>query len=147
MNKAAAAVFGVVAAWTVDGVRTPNALAHHCSITSGSCSCSPPDGKYCETAVGGDPDYCNGSTCVSPCTKLYNGPPHFFEWAYPESTGGCWCTLDCCSGGNRGHWKCCDCTCPGPLYCACRSFVITQVNDPTCPTLPSLKPEPDVSKR
>ncbi|MFM9106485.1 MAG: hypothetical protein ACKOWF_07280, partial [Chloroflexota bacterium] len=48
IKQAAAAVFGAVAAFSVDGFQRNRALADHCRyVTSGDCACNPPYGTYC----------------------------------------------------------------------------------------------------
>lgn len=133
INRVAAAAFGAVAAWSVEGIRGHSALAHHCSVTSNSCGCTPPvvgDRRYCTQWSA---SYCSGATCSGGCTPAY-APA--LSGGYLPSTGGCWCTLDCCSGGNKGHWKCCDCWCQHQgqtKACGCRAYVVTQIGG--CPTL------------
>ena len=48
LKRAAVAVFGVVAAWTVEGFRGKSALAQQCGfVTEDNCTCTPPEGVYC----------------------------------------------------------------------------------------------------
>ena len=90
VNRAAAAVFGVVAAWTVEGIRPPGALAGRCALTTDECRC-----RY-DIAPG-----CGANRRGCELDRSY------------YSTG-CWCTLTCWYGGNRcGHHVCCDNLCPG----------------------------------
>ena len=113
LKRAAVAAFGAVAAWTVEGFRGNGALADHCGIvTEGDCTCTPPEGLYCN---GLDPSFCEASACSGGCT-------------YDESyryAGACWCSAICqYEGGALGHYQCCDCNCYGQL-CACREFIST----------------------
>ncbi len=115
LKKAAAAVFGAVAAFSVDGIRRNSALADHCRyVTSGDCACNPPYGTYCTQL---DESFCSGSTCSGGC--------EFDEsWRY---VGACWCSATCgyddgAGGRVRGYYKCCDCNCYGSS-CGCREFI------------------------
>ena len=124
LKRAAVAVFGSVAAWTVEGFRGKSALAQQCGfVTEGNCSCSPPGGTYCS---GIDPSFCAGSACSGGC-------------AYDESyryAGACWCSATCqYDGGESGYYHCCDCNCYGQL-CACREFISTGVTEPPMPVEP-----------
>ena len=101
VGRAAAAAFGAVAAWAVEGIGPTGALATHCAITSSDCRCRPPEGRFCS----GSP--CNGASSGNGC-ELYTG--HYET--------GCWCTMTC----DGGHYKCCDCRCGGTL-CGCSAFV------------------------
>ena len=114
LKQAAAAVFGAVAAFSVDGLRRNSALADHCRyVTSGDCGCNPPYGTYCTEL---DSSFCSGSTCSGGC--------EFDEsWRY---VGACWCSATCGYDGDggrvRGYYKCCDCNCYGSA-CGCREFI------------------------
>jgi hypothetical protein len=80
LKRAAVAVFGAVAAWTVEGFRGNGALAQQCGfVTEGTCGCTPPEGLYCNSL---DPSFCAASQCAGACT-------------YDESyryAGACWCS-------------------------------------------------------
>lgn len=137
LNKAAAAMFGGVAAWSVSGLWPDRALAAACTEFSNVCTCNPPvtdDRHYCTDF---DVSFCSGSSCAGGCTPAYDTD---ITNGWSLNSGGCWCTLDCCntgSLGNKGHYKCCDCKCKvGGInqYCGCRSFQITQVGG--CPSVP-----------
>jgi hypothetical protein len=115
LKKAAAALFGAVAAFSVEGMRRNQALADHCRyVTTGDCSCNPPYGEYCARL---DPSFCSGSSCSGGC--------EFDEsWRY---VGACWCSATCSYTTEvgtqmRGYYKCCDCNCYG-TSCACREFI------------------------
>jgi len=117
LKRAAVAVFGAVAAWTVDGFRGNSALASHCAVvTEGDCTCNPPEGTYC---IGMDPSFCAGSACDGGCY-------------YDESeryAGACWCSAICAYGGGEfGYYQCCDCNCYGQV-CGCREFIPTGYSD------------------
>ena len=101
VGRAAAAAFGAVAAWAVEGIGPTGALATHCAITSSDCRCRPPEGRFCSGSQ------CSGATCGNGC-ELYTG--HYET--------GCWCTMTC----DGGHYKCCDCRC-GSTSCGCGEFV------------------------
>ena len=104
MRRAAAATFGLVAAWATQGIHPPGTLATHCRrVTEGDCTCNPPGGRYCSG--------CSGSRCPAGCVVdnfIYGG-------------SGCWCTAICDYGSRTGYYKCCDCKC-GSTQCACRKF-------------------------
>lgn len=115
LKRASAAVFGAVAAWSVEGFSRNRALADHCAyITRGDCSCNPPYGQFCATI---DSSWCSGSTCSGGCV--------FDEsWRY---VGACWCSATCSYTADdgspiSGYYKCCDCNCYG-TQCSCREFV------------------------
>ena len=110
LKRAAVAVFGAVAAWTVEGFRSNSALADHCGIVTDNCTCTPPQGLYCN---GLDPSFCAGAACSGGC---------YYDESY-RYAGACWCSAICqYSGGESGHYQCCDCNCYGQL-CACREYV------------------------
>ncbi len=112
LKRAAVAAFGAVAAWTVEGFRGNGALADHCGISTDDCSCTPPEGLYCD---GFDPSFCAGAACSGGC---------YYDESY-RYAGACWCSAICqYEGGAVGHYQCCDCNCYGQL-CACREFVST----------------------
>jgi hypothetical protein len=113
VKRAAVAVFGTVAAWTVEGIRGNSALAQHCTVvTEGDCTCTPPQGLYCN---GLDPSFCAGSACSGGC---------YWDETY-RYAGACWCSAICqYGGGELGYYQCCDCNCYGQL-CACREFIPT----------------------
>jgi hypothetical protein len=124
LKRAAVAVFGVVAAWTVEGFRGKSALAQQCGfVTEGDCTCNPPEGVYCS---GLDESFCAGAQCDGGCT-------------YDESyryAGACWCSATCrYEGGESGYYQCCDCDCYGQL-CACREFISTGASDEPAPQEP-----------
>ena len=106
VGRAAAAAFGAVAAWAVEGIGAPGALALTCSVYSSSCHCNYPRNRQCDRLKHGS---CNGSQCGGGCRPQPN--------AYTNS-GGCWCTQTC----NGGYYECCDCQCPGGS-CGCSKFV------------------------
>ena len=80
LKRTAVAVFGAVAAWTVEGFRRNSALADHCGyVTEGDCTCNPPYGLYCNEM---DPSYCAGSACSGGC-----------YWDESDRyVGACWCS-------------------------------------------------------
>lgn len=115
LKRASTALFGAVAAMSVEGWRRNSALAGHCAyVTTGDCSCNPPYGTFCSQM---DSSYCSGATCSGGCS--------FDEsWRY---VGGCWCSATCeytAEDGSpfSGYYKCCDCNCFGS-QCSCREFV------------------------
>jgi hypothetical protein len=112
VKRAAVALFGMVAAWTVEGFRGNGALAQECGYVTGDCVCAPPEGLYC-TAM--DPSFCAGSACSGGC---------YYDESY-RYAGACWCSATCdFNGGESGYYHCCDCNCYGTL-CACREFIPT----------------------
>jgi hypothetical protein len=121
LHKASVTIFGVVAAFTVEGLKSPKALASAsdaCANTDSDCGCTPCSGVYCTSYNSG---YCSGAACAGGCT--YDG-----ACGYNTSPGyGCWCTATClygtCGSGYGGYYKCCDCACPGSITCSCREFV------------------------
>jgi hypothetical protein len=120
----AVAVFGAVAAWTVEGFRGTGALAQQCGYVTGDCTCSPPDGLYCNAM---DPSFCAGSACSAGCD---------FDETY-RYAGACWCSAIChYNSGQSGYYQCCDCNCYGQL-CACREFIPTGVSEAPVPEVPS----------
>ncbi|MCC6313490.1 MAG: hypothetical protein IT337_05720 [Thermomicrobiales bacterium] len=130
LKKAAAAVFGAVAAWSVEGVHRNSALADVCTyVTAGDCACNPPYGEFCSNL---DPSYCSGSSCASGCS-------YDESWWY---VGGCWCSATCAYTSESGqpltgYYKCCDCNCYG-AQCTCREFV------PVSEAPPAPEPGPTV---
>ena len=117
LKRAAVAVFGAVAAWTVEGFRGNGALAQTCSFVSDNCGCTPPGGVYC---TGLDPSFCAGSACSGACYW-----DETFRYA-----GACWCSATCSyDGGQSGYYNCCDCNCHG-TRCACREFISTGSSGP-----------------
>ena len=117
LKRAAVALFGAVAAWTVEGFRANSALAQTCSFVSDNCGCTPPGGLFCS---GLDPSFCAGSACSGGC--YYD---ETFRYA-----GACWCSATCAyDGGQSGYYNCCDCNCYGSL-CACREFISTGSSEP-----------------
>ena len=106
-----ASAFGVMAAWSVEGVRPRSSLARHCAYQEGGCECQTPG--YCREQ---DPAYCDGTKCAGGCAIETN-----------EHGGtGCWCTKVCGPKKRRGYYRCCDCRCPGEggeFVCSCRRFV------------------------
>ena len=122
LKRLSAAVFGAVAAWTVEGFRGSGALAGHCGyVTSGDCSCNPPYGLYCSRI---DESYCSGSACSGGC---------WYDESY-RYVGACWCSAECEFAGDDGsplvgYYQCCDCNCYGQ-QCACREFVQTGFGPP-----------------
>jgi hypothetical protein len=125
VKQAAVAVFGAVAAWTVEGFRGNGALAQHCGIVTDDCACTPPQGLYCN---GLDPSFCTGSACDGGC---------YWDETY-RYAGACWCSTICrYDGGETGYYQCCDCNCYGQL-CACREFISTGTSD-----APPPQPPPD----
>jgi hypothetical protein len=121
LKRAAVAVFGAVAAWSVEGFRGNSALAASCGyVTEGDCDCSPPDGLYCRRL---DPSFCAGSACAGGCD---------WDESY-RYAGACWCSATCQYSSGTGYYQCCDCTCYGQ-QCGCREFI---------PVGPSAEPEPE----
>jgi hypothetical protein len=117
LKRAAVAVFGVVAAWTVEGFRGNGTLAQECSVVSDNCGCTPPGGVFCS---GLDPSFCAGSACSGDC---------YYDETY-RYAGACWCSATCqYSGGESGYYHCCDCNCSGAL-CACHEFISTGYSEP-----------------
>jgi hypothetical protein len=116
VKRAAAAVFGMIAAWTVEGIRAPGALASHCALVStGDCTCDPAYGIYCKRL---NESYCAGSACAGGC--------YYDETFWP---GACWCSAICQYSSQYGtpligYYQCCDCNCYGQ-QCACRQFLQT----------------------
>jgi hypothetical protein len=125
LKRAAVAVFGAVAAWTVEGFRGNSALADHCAVvTEGNCTCTPPEGIYCNSL---DPSYCAGAACDGGC---------YYDESY-RYAGACWCSAICeYGGGEFGHYQCCDCNCYGQL-CACREFISTGYSEGVVTAPPS----------
>jgi hypothetical protein len=125
LKRAAVAVFGGVAAWTVEGFRGNRALAQQCGyVTEGTCTCTPPEGLYCS---GLDPSFCAASQCAGDC---------FYDESY-RYAGACWCSATCqYDGGEAGYYQCCDCNCYGQL-CACREFISTGISEAPAPQEPS----------
>lgn len=116
LKRSAASIFGVVAAWAVEGIRPPSALARTCTSVSSSCACQP-IGEFCNTIR---PEWCKKGACAGGC--------RFYDEIYEPT--GCWCTRDCCyrnANGARvcGYYKCCDCKCPRSNNCSCKHFVRT----------------------
>ena len=144
LKRAAVAIFGAVAAWTIEGFRGNSALAQECGYVSGDCGCTPPGGLYCAAM---DPSLCSGSACSGAC---------YYDETY-RYAGACWCSATCqYDGGESGYYHCCDCNCYGQL-CACREFISTgggmgsappQPGDGPPPMLPPLMPgdEPPPSR-
>ena len=117
LKRAAVAVFGAVAAWTVEGFRGNGTLAQTCSFVSDNCGCAPPGGVYCN---GLDPSFCAGSACSGAC---------YWDETY-RYAGACWCSATCAyDGGQSGYYNCCDCNCNG-TQCACREFISTGSSGP-----------------
>lgn len=113
VRRAAAGVFGVVAAVAARGIAPSGTSANHlCARTTfGDCTCNPPNGRYCRTL---STSYCSGSACAGGC--------RYDPFIYPDA---CWCTAECRYGNGRtGYFRCCDCNCRG-TRCACRAFVAT----------------------
>jgi hypothetical protein len=125
LKRAAVAVFGAVAAWTVEGFRGKSALAQQCGfVTEGTCTCTPPEGVYCS---GLDPSFCAASQCAGDC---------YYDETY-RYAGACWCSATCqYDGGESGYYQCCDCNCYGQL-CACREFISTGYSEEPVPEAPS----------
>ncbi len=115
LKRTTAAIFGAVAAWSVQGFRGSSVLAEVCSyVTTGDCSCNPPYGLYCKRI---DASYCSGATCSGGCA---------FDETY-RYVGACWCSATCqytAEDGSPlfGFYKCCDCMCYGQ-QCSCREFI------------------------
>jgi hypothetical protein len=123
LKRAAVALFGAVAAWTVEGFRGNSALAQHCGIVTDSCGCAPPGGLYCS---GLDPSFCSGSACSGGC---------YYDESY-RYAGACWCTSICLfEGSGPGYYQCCDCNCYGEL-CACREFIQTGFSEEVVGVVP-----------
>jgi len=123
LKRTAVAVFGAVAAWSVEGFRGNSALAQQCGYVTGDCSCSPPGGVYCS---GLDPSFCAGSACSGPC---------YWDESY-RYAGACWCSATCdYDGGDSGYYQCCDCTCYDQ-QCGCREFISTGSSEAPGPPVP-----------
>jgi hypothetical protein len=105
LNRWSAALFGVVAAWSVEGLRAPGALAVSCAAMSSQARCNlpgPNGGQSCGK-------FCSGSLCKGACK---------FDTSYYAT--GCWCTQT----SNGGYYECCDCNCNGrSRACGCARFV------------------------
>ena len=129
LKRGAVALFGAVAAWTVEGFSGDGALADHCGISTDNCACTPPEGLYCDAL---DPSFCTGAACSGGC---------YYDESY-RYAGACWCSAICrYDGGAAGHYQCCDCNCYGRL-CACREFVATDPATAPPPTGPGLTAPP-----
>ena len=127
LKRAAVAVFGAVAAWTVEGFRGNGALADHCGIVTDICTCAPPQGLYCN---GLDPSFCAGAACSGGC---------YYDESY-RYAGACWCSAICqYSSGESGHYQCCDCNCYGQ-QCACREFISSGYTEAPAPQAPAQGP-------
>ena len=118
VKRAAAALFGAVAAWSVEGVKGQSELAGYCSyVTAGDCTCNPPNGLYCRRM---EASFCSGAACGGGC---------YYDESY-RYVGACWCSATCQYPTQYegvyviGYYKCCDCNCYGH-QCACREFVQT----------------------
>jgi hypothetical protein len=116
LDRAARAVFAVAAGLAVRGSGASAQPLHPPGSTCtyfdcGRCYCNPPINGYCTNYSA---SYCDGSKCAGGCS--YD--------TYPYSTG-CWCTQDCVINGDCGHYRCCDCFCPGGLNCGCRNRHVT----------------------
>jgi hypothetical protein len=124
LKRTAVAVFGAVAAWTVEGFRGNSALAQTCSfVTEGDCTCNPPGGQYCD---GLDPSFCAGSACSGAC---------YWDESY-RYAGACWCSATCqYDGGESGYYQCCDCICY-EQQCGCREFISTGFSEEPAPERP-----------
>ena len=123
LKRAAVAVFGAVAAWTVEGFRGNGALAQHCGYVTDECTCAPPYGLYCN---GLDPSFCAGSGCSGGC---------YWDESF-RYAGACWCSAICqYDGGESGYYQCCDCNCYGQ-QCACREFIATGFGEEPPPLPP-----------
>jgi hypothetical protein len=134
LKRAAVAIFGAVAAWTVGGFRGNSALAQQCGyVTDGDCTCTPPEGLYCN---GLDPSFCAASQCAGGCT---------YDVSY-RYAGACWCSATCqYDGGESGYYQCCDCNCYGQL-CACHEFISTGSSEaPVSPGPSDTGPPPQPS--
>jgi hypothetical protein len=118
LDRAAGTTFAMAAGLAVKSFRTPAVLAqedHPCNSSTcvnyecGTCYCNPPPGGYC---INTSDSYCVGSKCNASagCSYDYSG--------YPNTA--CWCTKDCTHPWGFGHYRCCDCWCPGGLNCGCR---------------------------
>lgn len=116
LRRAAAGIFGVVAAWAVDVVHLPTAEAvNYCQYTTLDTNCNPVGSGYCSSL---NPGYCSGANCAGGCVASTD------SW----SGTGCWCTSTFCgSNGNGYYFQCCDCACPGGKLCTCRNSVLSTV--------------------
>ena len=127
LKRAAVAIFGAMAAWTVEGFRGHSALAQHCGIVTDNCGCTPPGGLYCS---GLDPSFCSGSACSGGC---------YYDESY-RYAGACWCTSICLyEGSGPGYYQCCDCNCYGQL-CGCREFIPIGYSAEPAPPIPGEGP-------
>jgi hypothetical protein len=117
LRRSAATIFGVVAAWAVEGIRPRSTLAAECYRTTSSYVCSPPpywNPTYCNNV---NPSWCVGADCVAPDCR-----PNF-DAGWPTA---CWCTLESCDGSYLGYFVCCDCYCASDtVICGCAQFVRT----------------------
>ena len=118
LKRAAAAIFGAAAAWSVEGVKGQSELAGYCAyVTAGDCTCHPPYGLYCGRM---DRSYCPGAACSGGC---------YYDESYPY-VGACWCSATFHYPTQYegyyliGYYQCCDCKCYGQ-QCACRQFIQT----------------------
>ena len=116
VSRAASLVFGLVAAFAVDGLAGPVATARRgCSFTTpGDCSCNLPNQTWCGRIKA---SYCNGAACGKGCRYLTEDDPP--TGVYPT---GCWCSATCRYGNKRGYYQCCDCNCHGQ-QCGCQRFI------------------------
>jgi hypothetical protein len=124
LRRTGTTLFGLSAGLAAGGLRGSKAFAvggsqdGPCPNPDRGCGCAPiynnSQRRYCTTA---NDSYCDGSQCSGACRRNREA------WG----STGCWCTTDCCygSGAYSGHWRCCDCVCPGNLYCGCRAFIVT----------------------
>jgi len=94
LKRAAQGTFAALSSWTLTGVLSGAASAHtktgqaHCANTSGSTSCTPPNGQYCSGCVG-------------------HGCPSGYHWSSNWGyNSACWCTLQ----SGTSYYVCCDCT-------------------------------------
>ena len=108
LKRTAAAVFGLVAAWAVEGIGMPGALASHCRYTSQDTQCHYPGGIDCRSLRDGSGN-CDGERCANKCR---------IERSWYAETG-CWCTQP---DGTGGYYVCCDCKCRG-VRCGCSRWV------------------------
>jgi hypothetical protein len=119
LNRAGSLVFGLVAAFAVDGLGRPAATAQRgCSfVTEGDCSCNLPNQTLCSAIKK---SYCDGARCGQGCRYLTEDDPP--TGVYPT---GCWCSATCRYGDKRGYYQCCDCRCGAgrSTLCGCRRFV------------------------
>ena len=121
LKRAAVAVFGAVAAWTVEGFRGNSALAQQCGVVTEATAPAPR--RKGSTAAGWTRRFAPASACAGDC---------YYDESY-RYAGACWCSATCqYDGGESGYYHCCDCNCYGQL-CACHEFISTGYSEAPVP--------------